>query len=301
MTLNQIRAFIAVAHNGGFTAAARILDMSHSTLVSQIQVMEKAYGAELFHRRGRRVELSALGLEMLPLARRMIALEGDMNSLLDSSGKLLRGSLKVGAVGPFHVTEMIEAYHAIHPRIKLSVTLGNSEVVMDALDKYVSDVGVVASRFPDDRYYMQPYARYPVIAFVQVGHPFARRDSIALAELSGQPLLMREPGSTTRKALEDALVAQGVAVQVAMEIGSREALREAVARGLGVGTVSESEYVPDPRLKPLRIEGDVVSTEIHVCCLRERRESRLIASFFDAIESCRSAQSSNRATRAVRH
>jgi len=68
-----------------------------------------------------------------------------------------------------------------------------------------------------------------------------------------------------------------------MEIGSREALREAVARGLGIGTVSESEYVPDPRLRPVRIEGDVVSTHIHVCCLRERRDSRLIASFFEAI------------------
>jgi aminoethylphosphonate catabolism LysR family transcriptional regulator len=285
VTLNQIRAFIAVAHEGGFTAAARTLGMSHSTLNSQIQMMEREYGAELFHRRGRRVELSALGLEMLPLARRMIALEGDMSSLLDDSGKLRHGSLKVGAVGPFHVTEMIEAYHAVHPRIKISVTLGNSEVVLDALDKYVSDVGVVASQFPEERYHMQLYARYPVIAFVHADHPFARRESIALKELSGQPLLMREPGSTTRKALEDALLRQGVTVQVAMEIGSREALREAVARGLGIGTVSQSEYVPDPRLRPVRIEGDVISTHIHVCCLRERRESRLISSFFDAIEA----------------
>lgn len=159
-------------------------------------------------------------------------------------------------------------------------------MVLDDLDKYVCDVGVVASRYPEDRYYMQPYARYPVIAFVRVDHPFARRESIALNELSTQPLLMREPGSTTRKALEDALLLHDVTVQVAMEIGSREALREAVVRGLGVGTVSESEYVPDPRLRPVRIEGDVVSTHIHVCCLRERRESRLISSFFDAIAAC---------------
>jgi len=285
MTLNQIRAFVAVAHDGGFTAAARTLGMSHSTLNSQIQMMERAYGAELFHRRGRRVELSALGLEVLPLARRMLALEGDMSALLDDSGQLRRGAIKVGAVGPFHVTEMIEAYHAKHPGIGIAVTLGNSEVVLDALDKYISDVGVVASHHPDARFHMQPYARYPVIAFVHAGHPFARRESIALAELSGQRLLMREPGSTTRKALEDALNAHNVRVQVAMEIGSREALREAVARGLGIGTVSQSEYVPDPRLRPVRIAGDVVSTHIHVCCLRERRESRLIASFFEAIES----------------
>ena len=63
-----------------------------------------------------------------------------------------------------------------------------------------------------------------------------------------------------------------------MDIGSREALREAVARA-GVGTVSKAEYVPDARLRPLRIDGDPVETHIHVCCLSERRESRLVASF----------------------
>jgi aminoethylphosphonate catabolism LysR family transcriptional regulator len=290
VTLNQIRAFIAVAQHGGFTAAARTLGVSHSTLNSQIQMIEREYGSELFHRRGRRVELSPLGLELLPLARRMIALEGDMDALLGDSGHLRRGTLRVGAVGPYHVTEMIEAYHAIYPGINLSITLGNSEVVLDDLDKYACDVGVLASRFADDRYYMRPYARYPVIAFVNVNHPFARRTAIRLEELSGQPLLMREPGSTTRKALEEALSEHGVSVRVAMEIGSREALREAVACGIGVGTVSESEYVPDPRLKPLRIEGDVVSTHIHVCCLQERRDSRLIASFFEAVERCVTAR-----------
>lgn len=175
--------------------------------------------------------------------------------------------------------------NAIHPQIGLSVTLVNSEVVLADLDKYTCDVGVLASPLPDDRYYMLPYARYPVIAFVHVDHPFARRESIALAELSGQRLLMREPGSTTRQALEDALVEHGVEVQVAMEIGSREALRESVARGLGIGTVSRSEYVPDPRLRALCIEGDVVSTHIHVGCLRERLDSPLISSFFQSVSA----------------
>ena len=70
-----------------------------------------------------------------------------------------------------------------------------------------------------------------------------------------------------------------------MDIGSREALR-AGGRG-GVGTVSKAEYVPDARLRPLRIDGDPVETHIHVCCLSERRESRLVASFFDAVARCR--------------
>lgn len=282
MTLTQIRTFIAVIQHGGFSAAARSIGASHSTLISQVQMLEREYGAELFYRRGRRVELSEVGLQLLPMARRMLALESEMRLLLDDSGQMRHGSLRVGAVGPYHVTEMIESYHARHPGINLSVKLGNSEVVLDDLDKYVCDVAVVASRAADERYHMQSYARYPVIAFVRGNHPHARRESITLSELAEQPLLMRETGSTTRKALEEAMEKHGLTPRVAMEIGSREALREAVARGLGVGTVSRSEYVPDPRLVPLRIEGDLVSTHIHVCCLRERRDSRLVSSFFEA-------------------
>jgi LysR family transcriptional regulator, low CO2-responsive transcriptional regulator len=285
MTLTQIRAFIAVVQHGGFTAAARALSTSQTTITSQIQTLEQEHGVELFYRRGRRVELTAVGLHFLPLARQMCGLEADAVSLLRDSGTLRRGSLKIGAVGPFHVTEMIEAYHVMHPEIQISVALGNSEVVLRYLDQYACDVGVIARTFEHERYCMRPYARYPVIAFVHASHPFARRGSVTLAELAAEPLLMREPGSTTRKALEDAFHEIGARPRIAMEIGSREALREAVARGLGVGTVSRSEYVPDERLRPVKIEGDPVTTHIHVCCLQERRESRLVASFFDAVSA----------------
>jgi LysR family transcriptional regulator, low CO2-responsive transcriptional regulator len=285
MTLTQIRAFIAVVQHGGFTAAARALSTSQTTITSQVQALEQEHGVELFYRRGRRIELSAVGLSFLPLARQMCELETDATSLLRDSRALRHGSLKIGAVGPFHVTEMIEAYHVMHPQIRVSVTVGNSEVVLRHLDQYACDVGVVARPFADERYVMWPYASYPVIAFVHSSHAFARRSSITLSELAAEPLLMREPGSTTRKALEDALHEIGARPRVAMEIGSREALREAVARGLGVGTVSKSEYVADERLRAVRIEDDPVTTHIHVCCLRERRESRLVASFFDAVSA----------------
>lgn len=283
MTLIQLRSFIAVVQHGGFTAAARALSISQTTITSQIQALEEEHGVELFHRRGRRVELTAVGIDLLPIARQISGLEADAHSMLHDSGALRHGSLKIGAVGPFHVTEMIESYHARYPQIHLSVTLGNSEAVLRDLHDYTCDVGVVASWTDDERYTMQPYAQYPVIAFVNRAHALASCDTISLDALAAEPLLMREPGSTTRKALESAFVAAGLKPRVAMEIGSREALREAVARGLGVGTVSQSEYVPDERLRPLRIEGDPVSTHIHVCCLRERRDSVLVASFFKAL------------------
>ena len=69
-----------------------------------------------------------------------------------------------------------------------------------------------------------------------------------------------------------------------MEIGSREALREAVVRGIGLGVVSEAEFIPDPRIRMIRIEGEPLFTETYLYCLTERRASRLISSFFDSVQ-----------------
>jgi DNA-binding transcriptional LysR family regulator len=121
--------------------------------------------------------------------------------------------------------------------------------------------------------------------FAHVDHPLARREQVELDELHGLPLLLREQGSTTRTAIEAALQAAGVKPRTQLEIGSREAIREAVARGLGIGAVSEAEFIADPRFRPVRIAGDPASTTTYVYCMKERSESLLVRSFFKAIES----------------
>ncbi|BAK66380.1 LysR family transcriptional regulator [Sphingobium sp. SYK-6] len=283
MTLTQLRSFIAVARYNGFTAAARALRTSQTTITSQIQALEEEHGARLFERRGRRIDLTPVGTEFLQIARQMIELENDAAILLKDSGALRQGAIKIGAVSPFHVIAMIEAFHSQYPDIYTSMRLGNSGDVLTDLGNYAADVGVVARADDDDRYYMQHYASYPVTAFVHRDHRLAANGSIELAELSKERLLMRETGSTTRRALEDAMASIGRKPRIAMEIGSREAIREAVIRGLGIGTVSQSEYVPDERLVPLPITGTAVVTHIYLCCLRERRRSLLISAFLNAV------------------
>ena len=90
--------------------------------------------------------------------------------------------------------------------------------------------------------------------------------------------------STTRKALDDALRKAGVKPRVVMEIGSREAIREAVIKGVGVGAVSEIEYVPDPALRRVAIADAEMYTYAHVFCLRERREARLVKAFLEIVD-----------------
>ena len=284
MSTARYRAFIAVAQQGSLSAAARSLGVSQPTISSQIATLERQSQIELFHRQGYRMSLTAAGHKLLTLAQKLLSLESEAEFFLRDSGKLNQGELKIGAVGPFHVIEMVAAYRARHPGMQLSIRMGNSQQVLHDLEHYSTDVAVLAGLYERPELVMREYARHAIILFAHVEHPFARREQVDISELQGQPLLLRERGSTTRVALETALNAAGVKPQLNLEIGSREAIREAVARGLGVGAVSEAEFIPDARFKPVRIAGDPASTTTYLYCMKERSDSLLVRSFWDAID-----------------
>lgn len=283
MSTARYRAFVAVAQHGSLSAAARALGVSQPTISSQIATLERQSQVELFHRQGYRMSLTGAGHKLQALAQKLLALESETEFFLRDSGKLNQGELKIGAVGPFHVIEMVAAYHACYPGVELSIRMGNSQQVLADLERYTTDIAVLAGLYERPELYVAEYARHAIILFAHVDHPFARREAVALEELQGQPLLRRERGSTTRAALEAVLAQAGVRPRPSLEVGSREALREAVARGLGLGAVSEAEFIPDPRFRPVRIAGDPASTTTYLYCMRERRDSLLVRSFFDAL------------------
>lgn len=283
MRLTQLRSFHAVATEGSFTRAAERLHVSQPTVTTQVKLLEEHYKVELFHRMGRRIRLTEMGERLLQLSRQIFSLEADAVQLLGDAGELKSGHLRVAAVGPSHVTKMLVAFNQRYPGIKVSVSTGNSQDVLDRLLEYRADVGVLAQAFRDKRFTSTPFSEHPVVVFTSSEHRFAKRRSIRTAELQGERLILRESGSTTRKALEEALKAAKVQPQVVMEIGSREIIREAVAQGVGIAAVSEVEYVPGPGLHAVRISDAQVRTYAHVVCLAERREMRMIRAFFDVI------------------
>jgi len=281
MRLTQLRSFYAVARMGSFTKAAEHLHVSQPTITTQVRFLEDSYKVELFHRHGRRVQLTPLGEQLMQLAQHIFSLEADAVSLLGDAGELRTGHLRVAAVGPYHVTKMLADFSARYPDIKVSVSTGNSQDILDRLLDYRADVGVLAQLVDDERFLSVPFSRHPVGIFTSASHRFARRRSIRLAELQGERLILREQGSTTRKALELALHEAGVEPVVAMEISSREMIREAVSQGIGIAAVSTVEYVPGPGLHLVSISDADIFTYAHVLCLAERRGMRMVKAFFD--------------------
>lgn len=279
MSTARYRAFVAVAQQGSLSAAARALGVSQPTVSSQIATLERQSQIELFHRQGYRMALTGAGRKFLALAQKLIAVESEADFFLRDSGKLNQGELKIGAVGPFHVIEMLASYRARYPGMQLSIRMGNSQQVLHDLESYTTDIAVLAGLYQRPELEACEYAQHAIILFVHNSHPFAQRHQIDIQELNGQPLLLREQGSTTRSAVEKVLNEAGVRPQIGLEIGSREAIREAVIRGLGIGAVSEAEFVADPCLTPVRIAGNPAKTTTYVYCMKQRSDCLLVRSF----------------------
>lgn len=292
MTTARYRAFVAVAHQGSLSAAARSLNLSQPTVSAQVSSLEQQSKVELFYRRGYRMNLSSAGEQLLPIAQKLLALEAEADYFLRDSGQLNQGDLHLGAVGPFHVIEMVAAYRRKRPGMKLSIRIGNSKQVLADLAHYTTDIGVLAGQHDNDDLQALLYGRHPIILFAHKDHPLARHESVPISRLDGIELIRREAGSTTQATMDEVLRNAGVHTTCSLEVGSRESLREAVARGLGVGAVSEAEFIPDRRFSPIRIEGDPATTSTYIYFARERRESLLIRSFLDALGMNANAASS---------
>jgi len=135
----------------------------------------------------------------------------------------------------------------------------------------------------DERLVTIPYRRHPVLVFMRTDHRLASHKSLVMRDLEGEAFIVREPGSTTRRAFDSAVATSGVHVRTIMEIGSREVIREAVLRGIGLGYVSEVEFIANDTLVALPITDAEIYTYAHVAYLREREPNRIIQAFLETI------------------
>ena len=279
MRLTQLRTFVAIARAGGISAAARELHVSQPTLTTQVRLLEEKYGVELFHRVGRGVQLTDTGQRLFALTGQLASIEDDALQLLKDAGEMRSGLLLVGAVSPYQVTDILAEFSRRFPSMQVQVRFGNSEFVLRELLDFRIDVGVLAQFAADPRLHSLPYSRDPIVAIVARDHPFAKRPSIRIEQLQGQRMVVREEGSTARKVMDAALAKAQVTPVIAMELGSREAIREAVAKGIGIGTVAEAAFTSDPRLRMVRFSNSDAATETHVFCLRVRRNAHVVEAF----------------------
>ncbi len=181
--------------------------------------------------------------------------------------------------------ELVDHFQGAYPDIKLDIFIAHGEAMLKSLIDFETDVAVLAHVADDPGLYYFPYVRSDAVLFVNTDHPWAARRQVRIEELAGQKFILREKTSTTRQALENGLAAAGVDLGDTLEINSREAVMEGIIRGLGIGAVSELEYVAHERLRAIRIADADIFISFYVVCLNSRRTRPLIQAFLKTAEA----------------
>ena len=250
-------------------------------MTTQIRALEEHYGVELFHRQGGRLSITDAGLRLLPQVEQLLLQTIQLESALRHSGDASQGQLRIGATAPYYVLDIVKRYQRRFERVEVAIVGGNSRQMVQALVDYQVDLATSSHLEGDPRLLRVELGQDPLALLVHRSHRLAQRTMVQASDLVHDTLILRERGSMTRQLTEQMLAAAGLAPRHIMEIASREAIREAVIRDMGISVFARHEASAHPDIVVLPFAGPVPRLPEYLYCLRERRQARLIAGFLE--------------------
>jgi DNA-binding transcriptional LysR family regulator len=294
MDLRRLEVFAKVAELGSFSRAAEALFLTQPTVSEHVRALEDELGVVLLDRLGRGASPTRAGALLLGYARRMSALEREARQAIDQFQGRLRGELVVGGStipGEYVLPGLVGQFKAKYPDISICLLIGDSRQVTTWLDEGRVEVAVVgappALRSLESRALMSD----ELVVVVSSTHPWATRQAVTLTDVREEPLILRERGSGSRAAFERAVEEVGLGIsafRVVGEMGSTQAIKQAVRSGVGIALVSKRAVEDECRanlLTCVKVQGLDVSRAFYLVTHRERTRSPLAQAFVDFLES----------------
>lgn len=289
INLNQLRVFKAIFEEQSITGAARRLRISQPAVSKQLAELESALGAPLVDRLPRGIRLTQAGEVIQAHARRIFRAEEDAEQALAELLGLGRGRLSVGAsttIGSYLVPRVFGDFHATHPAVALELEIGNTAIIQTAVAEGRLDLGLTEGFVAGESLDVSVFAHDEMVLIVSPQHPWATAGAIELRELPKAPLLARERGSGSRDIVEAELAKVGCHVEPAMSLGSTEAVKNAVAGGLGAAFVSRITVELELKagvLAEVAVTGVTIRRALHRVMQRGKHPSVATTTFLETL------------------
>ena len=286
LTFRQLRLFLALADTGSVSAAARTLHVTQPTASMQLKEITQSVGMPVYEVVGKRVFLTEAGRELAETAR---AIAGEWEALrqkFDAMRGLTRGRLRVALVNTaqYFMPRLLGGFCQQHPEIDISLQVLNRDGVVARLRDNLDDLYIMSMPPVDIELDDDVFMPNPLLLVASAVHPLAKKRKLAIEKLSAERFILRESGSGTRMATEQLFSAQGFRPGLRMELGSNEAIRQAVAAGLGVAVLSrhalDSGQNSD-EVVPLDVQGFPLHSQWHVVSPKGKRLSPIASVFRD--------------------
>ena len=245
---HQLRIFHTVARLGSFTKAAEELQISQPAVSIQVRELERNMGTTLLHRMRRGIQLTETGESVYGYTRRIFALADEMQASVQDIQGLRTGRLTIGSSttpGEYILPWVMGIFQKRFPGVDVSLTISNTRSVVERIVNRELDMGMAGAAVDIKGLVSFTYVNDEIVMICSPDPAFGGIASPRLSELADQRFIMRESGSATREAGQEHLRSHGVDVNVVMELGSNEAVKRAVAAGLGLGLVSRFSVGPD--------------------------------------------------------
>ncbi len=301
MDFRRLEVFAKVAELRSFSRAAEALGLTQPTVSEHVRALEDELGAPLLDRLGRGAAPTRAGSLLLGYARRMLALSREARQAIDQFQGRLSGELVVGGStipGEYLLPALIGRFKTLFPDISVCLLIGSSRQVTEWIEDGRAEVGVVGARPSPKSLVARELQADELVLVVPPAHAWAGKTEVMLAELKAEPLLVRERGSGSREALERALAEVNAALsgfRIAGEIGSTQAIKQAVRAGVGLALVSKRAVEDECRanlLHCLKVKDLRVSRAFYLVTHRDRSRSPLAQAFVELVESDTPARAS---------
>lgn len=240
LTLRQLKVFETVARLSGFNRAADELHLAQPTVSLQVNQLADTIGMPLHEQIGRKIFITEAGTLVRAAAEEVFGAFERLEMQLAELKGLKAGRLKVAVVttAKYFIPRLLGPFTQHYPGIDIAMDVGNRSEIVARLSRNEDDLYIMGMPPADMEIERHPFVENPIVAIAPPGHPLAGKRRVSLARLSQEPFLLREPGSGTRMATERFLKSHGVKLKVRMELGSNEAIKQAVAGGLGLSLLS---------------------------------------------------------------
>ncbi len=294
MDLRQLEIFVKVAELKSFSKAAQALRLTQPTISEHIRTLEQELGVRLLDRLGRGAEATRAGQLLLSHATRMLQLQRETLQAMDSFQGRLAGDLHVAAStipGEYVLPSLIGRFKEKFPDIVISLLIGDSRAAVDWVIDGRAEVAVVGAKLAHRGIEYRELMPDELVVVVPVAHPWHGRKEIGLADLRAEAMLLREQGSGTRAAFEAALAQAGQdlsAFRIVGEMGSTQAIKQAVKAGVGVSVISKRAVEEECRsglVWCLRIRDLKITRAFYIATHRDRSRSPLAEAFRSFLEA----------------
>jgi LysR family transcriptional regulator, low CO2-responsive transcriptional regulator len=286
-TLHQLKVFEATARHSSFTRAAEELFLTQPTVSMQVKQLTKAIGLPLFEQVGKKLYLTEAGKQLFATCEDIFVKLDQLEMTIADLKGMKQGKLRIAVITTtkYFMPRLLGPFCQLYPGIDVALTVTNHEQVIERLAHNQDDLYVM-SQLPehiDVKAY--PFLENPLVVVAPRNHPLANERNIPLKRLVEEMFIMREPGSGTRRSFQQLLDTHNLSVRVRLELGSNEAIKQAIAGQLGLSVLSRHTLTSDSEdLTILDVEGFPLPRQWYIVSLSGKQLSVVAKTFLEYLQ-----------------